>query len=221
MGSSNPLTWSSTPPERSPTPLLAAIECLGRGDEARPWRQHQRRRRRRGHQWPGGRARGGCGGPCGPGAAPWGRTGASWLPCTAVWGASDHRPPRDRVALWRASGRLWGRQGGRGGAYTPLPPPGPPCGRLWGVSNTSRGPGGGSTTATGTPRGPHGGRASPSGGPKTMWWNVLGAPGGLTHLRHGVSARLAPPPAGDVCGRSPPSTAAAPRGDRLSPWGTL
>ena len=30
---------------------------------------------------------GGCGGPCGPGAAPRGRTGASWLPCTAVWGA--------------------------------------------------------------------------------------------------------------------------------------
>ena len=65
---------------------------------------------------------GGCGGPCGPGAAPRRRTGASWLPCTAVWEPSALVHPRDRVPLSAASGRLWGRQGAPRGASPPCTP---------------------------------------------------------------------------------------------------
>ena len=50
---------------------------------------------------------------------------------------------------------------------------------------------------------------------------LLGARGGLTHLPQGVSAPLERPAVKNICFRSPPSTAAAPLGDRVSPWGTL
>ena len=50
---------------------------------------------------------------------------------------------------------------------------------------------------------------------------LLGARGGLTPLPQGVSAPLERPSTKNICFRSPPSSAAAAVGDRLSPWGTL
>ena len=105
-----------------PHPPGTACQGLGRGDDARPWRHHQRRRRRRGHQTPGGRAPGGCGGPCRPAEDPRGRAAASWWPCTAVWGPCAPRGACVGANPLCASGGLWGRQGGLGGAYTPLHP---------------------------------------------------------------------------------------------------
>ena len=54
-----------------------------------------------------------------------------------------------------------------------------------------------------------------------MWGNLLGASGGLTHLRQGGCAPLELPSTKNICSRSPPSSAAAPVGDRVSAWRTL
>lgn len=154
MGSPNAPVSRSRPPPRSPTPLSWVIKGLERGGDASDAPRAVPHPPAAGDRGPGEgccccsiaspraapasegapgawwASSGGLWWPCRPGEDPRGPATASWLPCTAVWGASGQRPPGDRVALWRASGRLWVNQGGpRGGA-----PPLHPLSRPWGGS---------------------------------------------------------------------------------------
>ena len=160
MGSSNPLPLSSTPPQRSPTPLSCVNGGLGRGVNAVRWcrcrcrwRRWGRRRRRRGHQGPGGRARGAVVAPVGlvqpPGDVP-GPPGCPVRPSGSPlrWCSRVTASP-----CGVHQGACRARRGVSGGGQ----PPAPPFSPLGGLADRCGGcptPSGGPAVGVEPPQGP-------------------------------------------------------------------